>query len=153
MWTPNIQGLKKKTFHYGKVLKDNSEEVFMKTLKMTVGQALTTFLDNQYVNFDGKEYKFVEGVFAIFGHGNVVGFAKKLFCHLAAAFTDSHGSKSTVTGMAVRTQNHLPTASHLLPHILVENRCVRRKENAAVFLDISHAKNVIVLIDGTSHGT
>ena len=36
----------------------------MKTQKMTVGQALTTFLDNQYINFDGKEYKFVEGVFA-----------------------------------------------------------------------------------------
>ena len=50
----------------------------MKTLKITVGQALTTFLDNQYVNFDGKEYKFVEGVFAIFGHGNVVGFGEAL---------------------------------------------------------------------------
>ena len=45
---------------------------------MTVGQALTTFLDNQYINFDGKEYKFVEGVFAIFGHGNVVGFGEAL---------------------------------------------------------------------------
>ena len=50
----------------------------MKTLKMTVGQALTTFLDNQYISFDGKEYKFVEGVFAIFGHGNVVGFGEAL---------------------------------------------------------------------------
>ena len=50
----------------------------MKTQKMTVGQALTTFLDNQYINFDGKEYKFVEGVFAIFGHGNVVGFGEAL---------------------------------------------------------------------------
>lgn len=50
----------------------------MKTQRMTVGQALTTFLDNQYVNFDGKEYKFVEGVFAIFGHGNVVGFGEAL---------------------------------------------------------------------------
>ena len=50
----------------------------MRTLKMTVGQALTTFLDNQYISFDGKEYKFVEGVFAIFGHGNVVGFGEAL---------------------------------------------------------------------------
>lgn len=50
----------------------------MKTQKITVGQALTTFLDNQYINFDGKEYKFVEGVFAIFGHGNVVGFGEAL---------------------------------------------------------------------------
>lgn len=50
----------------------------MKTQKMTVGQALTIFLDNQYINFDGKEYKFVEGIFAIFGHGNVVGFGEAL---------------------------------------------------------------------------
>lgn len=50
----------------------------MKTQKMTVGQALTIFLDNQYINFDGKEYKFVEGIFTIFGHGNVVGFGEAL---------------------------------------------------------------------------
>ena len=50
----------------------------MKTINMTVGQALTAFLDNQYISFDGKESKFVEGVFAIFGHGNVLGFGEAL---------------------------------------------------------------------------
>ncbi|WP_297277929.1 3D-(3,5/4)-trihydroxycyclohexane-1,2-dione acylhydrolase (decyclizing) [uncultured Brachyspira sp.] len=50
----------------------------METINMTVGQALTKFLDNQYISFDGKEYKFVEGVFGIFGHGNVVGFGEAL---------------------------------------------------------------------------
>lgn len=50
----------------------------METIKMTVGQALLKFLDNQYINFDGKESKFVEGVFSIFGHGNVLGFGEAL---------------------------------------------------------------------------
>ena len=52
--------------------------VFMKTRRMTVAQALVKFLDNQYVEFDGKEYKFVEGVFTIFGHGIVCGLGQAL---------------------------------------------------------------------------
>lgn len=50
----------------------------MKTVRLTVGQAVLRFLDNQYVEFDGKEEKFVEGVFGIFGHGVVVGLGEAL---------------------------------------------------------------------------
>ncbi len=50
----------------------------MKTVKLTMGQALLRFLDNQYVEFDGRENKFVKGVFTIFGHGVVVGFGEAL---------------------------------------------------------------------------
>lgn len=50
----------------------------MNKKKLTVGQALTYFLDNQYVEFDGVLHKFIEGVFAIFGHGIVVGFGEAL---------------------------------------------------------------------------
>lgn len=50
----------------------------MKTIKLTVGQALMKFLDNQYVELDGVENKFVKGVFTIFGHGIVVGFGEAL---------------------------------------------------------------------------
>ena len=50
----------------------------MKTVRMTMAQALLKFLDNQYVEFDGKQNKFVKGVFAIFGHGNVVGLGQAL---------------------------------------------------------------------------
>jgi len=50
----------------------------MKTVRLTMGQALVKFLDNQYVSFDGKEDKFVHGVFGIFGHGCVVGFGEAL---------------------------------------------------------------------------
>ncbi|MDR0404079.1 MAG: 3D-(3,5/4)-trihydroxycyclohexane-1,2-dione acylhydrolase (decyclizing) [Treponema sp.] len=49
-----------------------------KTIRLTVGQAALRFLDNQYVEYDGKETKFVEGVFGIFGHGVVVGLGEAL---------------------------------------------------------------------------
>jgi len=49
-----------------------------KTVKLTVGQAALRFMDNQYVEYDGKEIKFVEGVFGIFGHGVVVGLGEAL---------------------------------------------------------------------------
>ena len=50
----------------------------MKTIRLTMGQALVRFLDNQYVSFDGQEDKFVHGVFGIFGHGCVVGLGEAL---------------------------------------------------------------------------
>jgi len=50
----------------------------MKTVRMTMGQALVKFLDNQYISFDGEEEKFVNGVFGIFGHGCVVGIGEAL---------------------------------------------------------------------------
>ncbi len=53
----------------------------MKTVRLTMGQALLKFLDNQYIEFDGNENKFVNGVFAIFGHGCVVGFGQALEEH------------------------------------------------------------------------
>lgn len=50
----------------------------MTTIRLTMGQALVKFLDNQYVEFDGAETKFVKGVFSIFGHGNVTGLGAAL---------------------------------------------------------------------------
>ncbi len=50
----------------------------MKTEKLTMAQALVRFLDNQYINVDGEEIKYVEGVIGIFGHGIVVGLGEAL---------------------------------------------------------------------------
>ena len=50
----------------------------MKKIKLTTAQALIKFLDNQYVSFDGKEERFIEGFFTIFGHGNVLGIGQAL---------------------------------------------------------------------------
>lgn len=50
----------------------------MGTIRLTMAQALVKFLNHQYVEFDGKQEKFVKGVFTIFGHGNVVGLGQAL---------------------------------------------------------------------------
>ncbi len=50
----------------------------MKTVRLTMAQALLRFLDNQYIEVDGEEIKFVNGVFGIFGHGIVVGLGEAL---------------------------------------------------------------------------
>lgn len=50
----------------------------MKRIRLTMSQALVKFLDNQYVECDGVETKFVNGIFGIFGHGCVVGVGQAL---------------------------------------------------------------------------
>lgn len=50
----------------------------MTTIRLTMAQALLRFLDQQYISIDGEETKFVEGVFGIFGHGNVTGMGEAL---------------------------------------------------------------------------
>ena len=50
----------------------------MSTTRLTMAQALVKFLDNQYVEVDGVESKFIAGVFTIFGHGNVLGLGQAL---------------------------------------------------------------------------
>jgi 3D-(3,5/4)-trihydroxycyclohexane-1,2-dione acylhydrolase (decyclizing) len=50
----------------------------MSTTRLTMAQALVKFLDNQYVEVDGIQSKFVAGIFTIFGHGNVLGLGQAL---------------------------------------------------------------------------
>ncbi|MDG6880996.1 3D-(3,5/4)-trihydroxycyclohexane-1,2-dione hydrolase [Phocoenobacter uteri] len=82
----------------------------MKTTRLTVAQALIKFLDNQYIEVDGQVTKFVEGVFGIFGHGNVLGLGQALeqdcgnlivrqgrneqgMAHVAIGFAKQHARK------------------------------------------------------------
>ena len=46
--------------------------------RLTVAQALIAYLQRQYSARDGKERRFIEGVFGIFGHGNVAGIGQAL---------------------------------------------------------------------------
>ncbi|MEW4211904.1 3D-(3,5/4)-trihydroxycyclohexane-1,2-dione acylhydrolase (decyclizing) [Priestia megaterium] len=50
----------------------------METVRMTTAQALVKFLNQQYVEFEGKQHQFIKGIFTIFGHGNVVGLGQAL---------------------------------------------------------------------------
>ena len=115
----------------------------MKTIKLTVAQALIKFLKNQYVERDGKENKFFAGCFGIFGHGNVAGIGEALLqnpdftyyqtrneqamVHTAAAFAKMNnrmqtfacttsigpGATNMITAVAGATINNLPVL--LLP--------------------------------------
>jgi 3D-(3,5/4)-trihydroxycyclohexane-1,2-dione acylhydrolase (decyclizing) len=49
-----------------------------KTIRLTVAQALVKFLNNQYIEFDGKENPMFAGLFGIFGHGNVIGIGQAM---------------------------------------------------------------------------
>lgn len=50
----------------------------MKTVRLTMAQALVRFLENQFIEVDGVQNRFVKGLFIIPGHGNVVGLGQAL---------------------------------------------------------------------------
>ncbi|MGW1884733.1 3D-(3,5/4)-trihydroxycyclohexane-1,2-dione acylhydrolase (decyclizing) [Streptomyces sp. NPDC001970] len=47
-------------------------------MRLTTGQALVRFLANQYSERDGHERRLIDGVWGIFGHGNVAGIGQAL---------------------------------------------------------------------------
>ncbi len=50
----------------------------MSTTRLTVGQAIVRFLVAQHTERDGVEHRLIEGVFGIFGHGNVAGLGEAI---------------------------------------------------------------------------
>jgi 3D-(3,5/4)-trihydroxycyclohexane-1,2-dione acylhydrolase (decyclizing) len=108
------------------------------TRKLTAGQAILEFLNNQWVERDGQEHKFFAGALGIFGHGIVAGFGQGLMqrpdfkyivtrneqgsVHIAAAYAKvknrlgafacissiGPGATNMVTGAAAATINRLP---------------------------------------------
>jgi 3D-(3,5/4)-trihydroxycyclohexane-1,2-dione acylhydrolase (decyclizing) len=53
----------------------------VKTVRVTMAQALVRFLGAQHVERDGVEHRFIEGCFGIFGHGNLTGVGQALAQH------------------------------------------------------------------------
>lgn len=120
--------------------------------RLTVAQAVISFLQNQYSSRDSKEHRFIEGCFGIFGHGNVAGIGQALeqdsrlryylcrneqaMVHTAAAFAKASfrkrtlacttsigpGATNMVTGAAAATINRLPVL--LLPGDIFARRNV-----------------------------
>src|SRR5260370_26335898 len=50
----------------------------MSTRRVTMAQALVSFLKNQHVERDGKQNPFFAGTWGIFGHGNIAGMGPAL---------------------------------------------------------------------------
>src|SRR3984893_14694832 len=122
------------------------------TKRLTVAQALLSFLRNQYVERDGQQHRFFEGCFGIVGHGNVAGIGQALeqdtglryylfrneqgMVHAASGFAKASfrmrtlvcttsigpGATNMVTGAAVATINRLPIL--LLPGDIFARRNV-----------------------------
>src|SRR5437868_12711972 len=120
------------------------------TVRLTMAQALISYLKEQYVERDGIEQRFFAGCFGIFGHGNVAGIGQALQqmpdfryyqsrneqaqVHIAIGFakmknrlqtfacTTSIGPGATnmLTGAATATVNRLPVL--LLPGDIFANR-------------------------------
>jgi 3D-(3,5/4)-trihydroxycyclohexane-1,2-dione acylhydrolase (decyclizing) len=106
--------------------------------RLTTAQCIISFLKNQYVERDGRQVRFFEGCFGIFGHGNVAGIGQALeqdpslpyylfrneqaMVHAAAAFAKASfrmramictssigpGATNMLTGAAGATINRLP---------------------------------------------
>ena len=119
---------------------------------ITMAQALVGFLKNQYVERDGVENRFFEGVWGIFGHGIIAGLGQALqqnpdfpyyLCrneqgavHIATAFAKARKRKSAfvctssigpgatnmITGAATATVNRIPVL--LLPGDIFARRNV-----------------------------
>lgn len=122
------------------------------TIRLTMAQAVISFLGHQYSERDGREYRFFEGCLGIFGHGNVAGIGQALeqdpglryylfrneqaMAHTAAAFAKTSnrlrslicttsigpGATNMVTGAALATINRLPLL--LLPGDIFAQRNV-----------------------------
>ena len=86
------------------------------------------------------------------GIGDVVGIAQQLLGQLAAALAHGHGAQGAVAGVRVGAQDHLAATGEVLAHKGVDDRDVRRDENAAVLFGGRKAKDVVVLVDGATHG-
>ena len=124
----------------------------MKTRRVTMAQALVSFLKNQYVERDGQQHAFFAGMLGIFGHGNVAGIGQALQqnpdfpyilvrseqsgVHLASAYAKASnrlrafactssigpGATNMITGAALATINRLPVL--LLPGDIFARRNV-----------------------------
>src|ERR1700753_681253 len=122
------------------------------TRRLTVAQAIVAFLQNQFVERDGVQYRFFEGCFGIFGHGNVAGIGQALeqdrglryylfrneqaMVHAAVAFAKASfrlrtmvcttsigpGATNMLTGAALATINRIPVL--LLPGDIFARRNV-----------------------------
>ena len=122
------------------------------TIRLTMAQALISFLKNQHTERDGQQHRFFEGCLGIFGHGNVAGIGQALeqdpglryylfrneqaMVHAATAFAKTSfrmrtlvctssigpGATNMVTGAATATVNRLPVL--LLPGDIFARRNV-----------------------------
>ena len=73
----------------------------MKSVRLTMAQALVRYLVAQRCTVDGQDLPLFAGVFAIFGHGNVVGLGEALYDQRAALPTYRAHNEQAMTHAAI----------------------------------------------------
>ena len=83
----------------------------MKTRRLTVAQALITFLQNQYTERDGNEQRLFAGIFGIFGHGNIAGIGQALYQNPTFRYYQARNEQAMVHTAAAyaKMKNRLST--------------------------------------------
>ena len=100
----------------------------MKTVRLTMAQALVRFLSRQMTIVDGKKVPFFAGVWGIFGHGNVAGLGEALY-HVRedlptfrAQNEQGMALAATAYGKAMFRRRAMAQHDHRLSGDLVEER-------------------------------
>lgn len=140
----------------------------METIRLTTAQALVKFLNAQYVHFDGKEHRFVEGIFTIFGHGNVLGLGQALeenpghlkvyqgrneqgMAHVAMAFAKQRNRKQILActssvgpGSANMVTAAATATANQIPLLLLPGDVFMTRQPDPVLQQIEHPHNISI---------
>ena len=87
------------------------------------------------------------------GTFNVISSSQKLLYKLRSPFSHSHGSKSAITGMAVRSQDHLAALSQHFSGKLMDNCLMRWNVNTPVAFCTGQSKHMVILVDSSPYCT
>ncbi|MDN7131278.1 3D-(3,5/4)-trihydroxycyclohexane-1,2-dione acylhydrolase (decyclizing) [Halomonas sp. MC140] len=134
----------------------------MSTIRLTMAQALVKYLAAQRIDIDGREVALFEGVFAIFGHGNVAGLGEALYhvrnelptfrahneqsmAHVAIAFAKANGRQRLMaaTSSIGPGATNMVTAAALahanrLPVLLLPGDTFATREPDPVLQQVEH---------------
>nr|WP_163501613.1 3D-(3,5/4)-trihydroxycyclohexane-1,2-dione acylhydrolase (decyclizing) [Halomonas socia] len=134
----------------------------MHTIRLTMAQALVKFLAAQRIEHEGREVPLFEGVFAIFGHGNVAGLGEALYhaqdalptlrahneqtmAHAAIAFAKANGRRRLMaaTSSIGPGATNMVTAAALahanrLPVLLLPGDTFATREPDPVLQQVEH---------------
>ena len=136
----------------------------MKSIRLTVAQAVIKYLNQQYVEREGKENKFFAGCFGILGHGNVAGMGQAIqqqndlkyyqcrneqsMVHTAAAYAKMKNRLSTficTTSIGPGATNMITAAAgatiNRLPVLLIPSDIFGKRNVAPVLQQLESANS------------
>ena len=85
------------------------------------------------------------------GTFDIVSSSQKLFYKLWSALSHSHGSKGSITGMAVRSQDHLAALCQHFSGKLMDNCLMRGNVNATIAFCTGQSEHMVILVDSSSY--